>query len=194
MGENLRVIFGFLIDNRMREVEYLLAVARSCQQFIEGEAMQESVQIKTDQKSEQQSEKKPYVSPQLSRHGVVEDLTKEPVSSLSQGNIEFSDRNLKENFAPVDVTDVLQKLAQVRISTWNYKSDAETVRHIGPMAQDFAKAFGVGDSDRVIHNVDSGGVTMAAVQALHQMVLEQNQRIAALETEVRELREAAVAV
>jgi hypothetical protein len=155
--------------------------------------MQESPQLKTDQTSEQQSEKKPYAAPQLSRHGVVEDLTKQVDGSVPS-QVLFSDRNLKENFVPVDVTGVLEKLAQVPISTWNYKSDSQTIRHLGPMAQDFAKAFGVGDSDRVIHTVDSGGVTMAAVQALHQMVLQQNQRIASLEAEVRELREAAVAV
>jgi Chaperone of endosialidase len=105
-----------------------------------------------------------------------------------------SDRNMKENFIAVDVHDVLEKLSWVHISKWNYKADSDDVRHIGPMAQDFAKAFCVGDSDRAIHNVDSNGVALAAIQALHHMVLEQNERIAALSTEVRELRHSATAV
>jgi Chaperone of endosialidase len=156
--------------------------------------MQESNQIKTDRNSTQQTERKPYGKPELTRHGVVEDLTQVPTVLTPSQILELSDRNMKENFASVDVRNVLEKLAQVRVSTWNYKTDSKDVRHIGPMAQDFAKAFGVGDSDRVIHNVDSGGVAMASIQALYQMVLEQNQRIASLESEVRELREAAVAV
>ena len=154
--------------------------------------MQESNQIKTDRNSTQQNEKKLYVTPRLTRHGVVEDLTKQTIPGPSQ--VVRSDRNLKENFASVEVRNVLEKLAQVRVSTWNYKTDSKDIRHIGPMAQDFAKAFGVGDSDRVIHNVDSGGVAMASIQALYQMVLEQNQRIASLESEVRELREGPIAV
>jgi hypothetical protein len=155
--------------------------------------MQQSRELKADQSSPQQPEKKPYVTPELTQHGTVKESTQETTISPSQ-IINLSDRNLKENFAPVDVSSVMEKLAQVQVSTWNYKSDSSDIRHIGPMAQDFARAFGVGDSDRVIHTVDSGGVTMAAVQALYQMTLEQNQRIAVLEAEVRELREAAVAV
>ena len=155
--------------------------------------MQESNQLKTDQKSTQQAEKKPYGKPELTRHGMVEDLTKQIIPNPSQ-ILDVSDRNLKENFVAVDVSEVLEKISQVSISTWNYKADSKEVRHIGPMAQDFAKAFGVGDSDRVIHTVDSGGVAMASIQALYQMMLEQNQRIASLESEVRELREAAVGV
>src|SRR5258708_4061160 len=126
---------------------------------MEGEPMKDSVEVKTEKASDQQAEKKPYVTPELTRHGAVEEMTKLiPNPGSSQVT---SDRNLKENFTPVDVCAVLEKLAQIRVSTWNYKSDSRNVRHIGPMAQDFARAFGVGDSDRVIHNVDSGGVTMA---------------------------------
>lgn len=60
-------------------------------------------------------------------------------------------------------------LARVRtlpISTWNYTSDDASIRHIGPMAQDFAAAFGVGVDDRHIHPVDGQGVALAAIQGL----------------------------
>jgi hypothetical protein len=140
-----------------------------------------------------QPQKKLYEKPQLTRHGKVEDFTQQTAPGPSQ-IVQFSDRNLKANFAAVEVQSVLEKLAQVPVSTWNYKSDFANIRHMGPMAQDFARAFGLGNSDRVIHSVDSGGVSMAAIQALYQMALEQNQRIAALEAEVRELRQAAMAV
>jgi hypothetical protein len=34
------------------------------------------------------------------------------------------------------------------------------------MAQDFAAAFGLGDSDRTIHSVDALGVALACIQTL----------------------------
>lgn len=59
---------------------------------------------------------------------------------------ESSDRNVKEHFAPVDVQQILETVATLPITSWNYKEENSSVRHIGPMAQDFAAAFGVGDS------------------------------------------------
>jgi len=84
---------------------------------------------------------------------------------------------------PVDGFEILEKLAALPISTWNYKSDAPSVRHLGPMAQDFKAAFGLGDSDRTISTVDANGVLMVAVQALYR-------RLQALEAEVAALRAA----
>ena len=59
--------------------------------------------------------------------------------------------------------------------------DDATVRHLGPMAQDFAAAFGLGDNDQVINVVDANGVLMVAIQALYR-------RVQALEAEVEDLR------
>jgi hypothetical protein len=79
---------------------------------------------------------------------------------------------------------VLEKLAALPISTWNYIADGAAVRHLGPMAQDFKAAFGLGESDKVINMVDANGVVMVAIQALYR-------RIQALEAEVEALRRAA---
>src|SRR5262249_15861620 len=54
-----------------------------------------------------------------------------------------SDRNAKEHFAPVNPLDVLDKVAALPITRWNFKNDAGTT-HVGPMAQDFYAAFDVG--------------------------------------------------
>ncbi len=83
--------------------------------------------------------------------------------------------------APVNGYEILDKLAALPISTWNYVFDEATVRHLGPMAQDFAAAFGLGNDDRVINIVDANGVLMVAVQALYR-------RVQALEAEVEALR------
>ena len=66
------------------------------------------------------------------------------------------------------------------ISEWSY-NDEPSARHIGPMAQDFHAAFGVGETDRCIPTVDANGVALAAIQAL-------NRRLEGLERESRELR------
>ena len=81
-----------------------------------------------------------------------------------------SDRALKEDFGPVDTADVLAGVVNLPIERWRYRGDGAT--HIGPMAQDFAAAFGVGDDDRVIHNLDASGVALAAIQALAAEVSE----------------------
>jgi hypothetical protein len=97
-----------------------------------------------------------------------------------------SDRNAKKAIEPVQGGDLLSKVAALPISTWSFK--AEDTRHLGPMAQDFAAAFGLGADDVHISVADMAGVSLAAVQALHQQVTTRNaeiadlkQRLAALE-------------
>lgn len=98
--------------------------------------------------------------------------------------VSSSDRNVKENFAPVEPRAVLAKVAALPLSSWNYKADAAT-RHVGPMAQDFYAAFGVGPDDKHIATVDADGVALAAIQGLNQKleaaVAEKDVRIAGLE-------------
>ena len=88
-----------------------------------------------------------------------------------------SDRALKANISSVNPRLILNKLAALPIQTWNYKSEPETVRHLGPMAQDFRAAFGLGRDDHTLNTVDAQGVTMASVQALYQLMLEKDQQI-----------------
>ncbi len=78
-----------------------------------------------------------------------------------------SDRNLKENIVEVDAGALLEKLARVPVTTWNYTGQDDSIRHIGPMAQDFYAAFGVGEDDTHITTIDADGVALAAIQALY---------------------------
>jgi hypothetical protein len=64
---------------------------------------------------------------------------------------------------------VLDMAKSVPVSLWRYDEDPDT-QHIGPMAQDFKDAFGVGSSDKVIHVVDMFGVALASIQALSKEV------------------------
>ena len=99
-----------------------------------------------------------------------------------------SDRAAKENFAVVDVRAVLEKVAALPISTWNYRAQDRSVRHMGPTAQDFRAAFGLGASERLIDTIDPDGVALAAIQGLNQRDGELERRLAEKEAEVDELR------
>jgi hypothetical protein len=99
--------------------------------------------------------------------------------SLAPGGgafIGFSDRNAKENFQPVDALEVLEKVARLPVTTWNYKSQAPSIRHLGPVAQDFKAAFAVGESETGITSTDADGVALAAIQGLNQKLEEGMQK------------------
>ena len=64
-----------------------------------------------------------------------------------------SDRNVKENFSALNAQSVLDRVAALPITRWNFIQDPATA-HIGPMAQDFRAAFGVGEDDKHIAVVD----------------------------------------
>jgi len=67
-----------------------------------------------------------------------------------------SDRNAKTNFAMVDARQVLLKVSGLPIQTWSFK-DNTAIRHMGPMAQDFHAAFGLGQDDKTISTIDLDG-------------------------------------
>lgn len=94
---------------------------------------------------------------------------------------DVSDVNRKHLFAEVSGEDVLARLRTLPITTWTYKVDSDDVRHLGPTAQDFHAAFGLGSDPTTIAGVDEGGVALAAAQALERRSTEQAARIDALE-------------
>jgi len=81
-----------------------------------------------------------------------------------------SDRNAKENFAAVDSRKVLEQLVAMPLSTWNFKGADPRIRLLGPTAQDFHAAFGLGNDDKTIVGTNLHGVALAAVQGLHEIV------------------------
>ncbi len=76
----------------------------------------------------------------------------------------------------------------VPILTWNYKSQDDSIRHMGPMAQDFRAAFGLGADDKHISTVDADGVALSAVQELYRMVLQKDAQLQELQTQLRMLQ------
>jgi len=91
-----------------------------------------------------------------------------------------SDSNLKENFEEVDGAELLDQLARLPISQWNYKNEGASARHIGPTAQDFQKTFGVGSDGRSISTIDPSGIALAAIKELelrNQSLAQQNAQL-----------------
>lgn len=86
-----------------------------------------------------------------------------------------SDVNKKENFENVDPEEILRKVESLKIKSWNYKSQANSIRHIGPMAQDFYGSFGLGESDLMISSIDMDGVILAAIKGLNNRLNELEQ-------------------
>jgi hypothetical protein len=95
-----------------------------------------------------------------------------------------SDRNMKANISLINPRSILTRVAAMPIHAWNYKADLPTVRHIGPMAQDFSAAFGVGADDKHIATVDADGVALASIQALYQMMLEKDRQVKQLQAQL----------
>ncbi len=100
----------------------------------------------------------------------------------------ISDRNKKENFADVDAVAVLEKIAAMPIQTWNYKTQAPAIRHLGPTAQDFRAAFGLGENDTTINTVDADGAALVAIQGLHTLLKEQRDAIVEQRLMIEQLR------
>jgi hypothetical protein len=102
----------------------------------------------------------------------------------------LSDSTRKERVVLADGNRFLDRIGRMRLGSWNYKGQrADSMRHYGPMAQDFYAAFGHDGVGRVgeattINQADFDGVNLIAIQALYR-------RVQALEVENAELRRAA---
>jgi hypothetical protein len=88
-----------------------------------------------------------------------------------------SDRNTKHELETVDGADVLRKIAALPITTWSFKTEKSGARHLGPMAQDFYRAFHLGTSSRSIGLTDLNGVNLAGVKALYQRSEQQEEQL-----------------
>jgi hypothetical protein len=100
-----------------------------------------------------------------------------------------SARHLKENFAPVDTQALLARLAEHPITTWNYKAQDPSIRHIGPMAEDFNALLDDlgGEGEEYINTLDADGVALAAIQGLYAQNQELEQQVDALEQQNADL-------
>lgn len=90
-----------------------------------------------------------------------------------------SSRALKTAFEPIDSSSILASVVDLPVGAWRYKTEGEDVRHVGPFAEDFQSAFGLGDGN-TIATVDADGILFAAVQALNSKLEARDAQIATL--------------
>lgn len=91
-----------------------------------------------------------------------------------------SARSAKANVESVDPETVLDGVEDLEITTWTLKHNGSGT-HMGPMAEEFADTFGLGDDVESISTLDAEGVALAAIQGLSKKLDERDDRIAALE-------------
>jgi trimeric autotransporter adhesin len=92
----------------------------------------------------------------------------------------LSDRAAKTAVDPISGRSVLAKLDSIPVATWSYRAQDDSIRHIGPMAQDFYRAFRVGEDRRHIDSVDADGVALAAIKGLNRKVQHLQRQVASL--------------
>jgi FtsZ-binding cell division protein ZapB len=97
-----------------------------------------------------------------------------------------STRTAKTDVTPADPETVLEKVDGLEVSTWEYDS-AQDATHMGPMAEDFHEAFGLGADEECIANVDADGVALAAIQGLSERLDRKDDRIDAQAERVDDL-------
>lgn len=98
-----------------------------------------------------------------------------------------SDKNRKESYTEIDHTETVDKVRQLPVEQWNYIGQ-ESVKNIGPYAQDFHKAFDFGDVDKLgISTQQIDGVTLSAVKGLIQLVDDMRMEIDELKQRVAKL-------
>ena len=116
--------------------------------------------------------------------------------TVIQGQVGFtssSDRNLKENFEPVDGAEVVRKILDMNLTSWNFIGHDQTkFRHYGPMAQDFFAAFGhdaVGiiGTETTINSNDLSGILLSAVQELARKLEVKDAELSAVQQRLAEL-------
>jgi trimeric autotransporter adhesin len=94
----------------------------------------------------------------------------------------ISDRNRKELFLPVDGESVLARIRGIPVTTWRYIDEEDrSIRHMGPMAQDWDRAFGFSGDSTTINTGDFDGVNFAAAKALEERTAQLAARVAQVE-------------
>jgi hypothetical protein len=86
-------------------------------------------------------------------------------SAAAAGGILGSSREIKNFVSELDASEVLELVQGLDVEAWNYKEDQAHETHIGPYAEDFQLATGLGDG-KTIDTRDLVGILMLAVQAL----------------------------
>jgi hypothetical protein len=106
-----------------------------------------------------------------------------------------SDRNLKEHFTEIDPETVLAEV--VAMPEWKYqmKQGVPSEWFMGPTAQDFHAAFGLGTDDTTINTANAQGVALTAIKGLdHKLATALHEKDVEIADLKRQLGEAKAAL
>lgn len=106
----------------------------------------------------------------------------------------ISDRRLKENIRPL--TGVLPRVMELQPARYTFRGDPQQNQQIGFIAQDVFMIFPEvvskgteGDSDKEVHTMDYGALSVIALAAVKEIVEGRQPEIQALKAENQELKE-----
>jgi len=102
-----------------------------------------------------------------------------------------SDRNLKEHFTATDPEHVLDAVAALPEWKYQMKHGKPSDWYMGPTAQDFHAAFGLGTDDTHINTANAQGVALTAIKGLN---LKVDAALKAKDAEIAELKSANAAL
>lgn len=100
----------------------------------------------------------------------------------------LSDSTTKRRFGRVNTRDILDKVTELPIERWSYKTQDENIQHVGPMAQDFYALFSLGEDNKTISMLDPSGVALAAIQELANQNRELRASIDKLQAQITSLQ------
>ena len=104
-----------------------------------------------------------------------------------------SSRALKTGFEAIDAGAVLARVLELPLTRWRYIGSPAEGAHLGPVAEDFHAAFGLGADGHAISTVDASGVALAAIQGMDRKLVDARDALAAenagLRAELDALRE-----
>lgn len=104
-----------------------------------------------------------------------------------------SSRALKTGFEAIDAGAVLARVLELPLTRWRYIASPAEGAHLGPVAEDFHAAFGLGADGHAISTVDASGVALAAIQGMDRKLVDARDAMAAenagLRAELDALRE-----
>jgi hypothetical protein len=99
----------------------------------------------------------------------------------------LSSRDAKQHLVPARGDEILARLDELPLFTWRYRGEAHDVLHLGPTAEGFSRAFGLGADERHLSPSDMAGVALAAVRELSLRLRHQQEQLAGLQRQNGEL-------
>ncbi len=74
----------------------------------------------------------------------------------------------------IDLEKILAAVAKLPLSTWAYNHQDDSERHMGPVAEDFFAAFGLGKDAKHVAPSDLAAVALATAKALQLQLAEKD--------------------